>query len=391
MITLSGQQDTGMMKLVEWYKGPEQFFVFGGYAGTGKSTLASLLQEHIKGKVHYCAYTGKAASILVSKGLEATTLHQAIYIPKEKGQARLKQLEFELSNTKDEEKRKALMKRIYAERENVAQPSFALNLESPLREVDLVVVDEYSMLDQQMIDDLLKIAKKVLFLGDPGQLPPVRGRCPLEPDFFLEEVHRQALDSPILRAATMARLGERIPMEDWGDFKHISVSDTTWEDYKNVDQVIVARNKTRRSMNNRFRKRLGYFDDGREFAPIPVKGDKMICTQNNKDLGIFNGQIGFAAKDAEMIDDCSMSLAFEQYHEVAVWAEHFFNPDAQAEIWHRKELAHFDYGYAITCHKSQGSEFDSVLVFNEGFSRDYNRWLYTACTRAKEKLILVAP
>lgn len=388
---LSAHQENAMRRLVAWYKGPEPFFVLGGYAGTGKSTLAAQLQEYIAGSVHYCAFTGKAASILASMGVPATTLHQVIYVPKDKGRSRLKEMELELARTSDLDKRRKLIDKIAQEKVNVSMPSFSLNEDSPLKHIDLVVVDEWSMLDERIINDLLSVTKKVLFLGDPGQLPPVRGRCPLEPDYFLTEVHRQALDSPILRAATQARMGEPIPMCDSGDFRHVNKHDLAWEDYRAADQVIVARNKTRRATNNKFRKLLGYYDDGREFPQLPARGDKIICTKNNKELNLFNGEIGYAAKDSEMLDDTSCSMSFSGLPEVAMWSEHLFNPSTRPEIWHMKDLAQFDYGYAITCHKAQGSEFDNVLVYNEGFPKDAHKWLYTAITRAKKKLILVEP
>lgn len=392
MVQLSQHQEKAMKALLDWYKGPDQVFVLGGYAGTGKSTLASQLIEHVDGSVHFCAYTGKAASVLCEKGVSATTIHQAIYLPKAKTSGHLSNLKKLLEAETDPEKIERLKNQIQIEENDKSDITFSLNPESILLDADLTVVDEYSMLDEKIVNDLIKSGKKILALGDPGQLPPIRGKCPWEPDHFLTEVHRQALDSPILKAATLAREGKFIPFErDNEFFMKVSSKELPWEEYRDADQVIVARNKTRINFNNRFRKLLGMYDKDNPLAELPRKGDKMICTKNNRELGLFNGQIGFATDDAKPSSESSIDLFFEGQEGIPVWSEHFFNPDAKPEIWQMKEFNQFDYAYAITCHKSQGSEFDTVVVYDEGFPRDYEKWLYTACTRAKKRLIIVSP
>lgn len=392
MIVLSPQQDDALKKVSDWYyKTNDQVFVLAGYAGTGKSTVITKLKNEMGLSFHYCAFTGKAASVLREKGLAATTLHSAIYLPKEKSQQRLKELQAQLLATKDEKEVEKLTRQINAEKDNLLSPTFSLNLESEIKNVDIVVIDEYSMLDERILQDLFKLAKRVIALGDPGQLPPIKGKCPLRPDVFLTEVHRQALDSPILWAATQAREGKRIDFCDLGEFKKVRRSQLEWEQYREADQLIVAKNKTRQAFNKRFRERLGFNDRVMyDYTELPQIGEKIICLKNNIDEDIFNGMIETVESAPIVLDEDSFTVEIRE-KPLQIWSGSFFNPWAKPEIWQVKEFNLFDFAYAITCHKSQGSEFDSVVVYDEGFPYDYEKWLYTAITRAKEKLIIVDP
>ena len=190
----SAQQEKALGAVADWItekRGPQVFRLFG-YAGTGKTTLARHIAENVEGEVQFGAYTGKAALVLRSKGCgEARTIHSMIYRPKDM----------------DSE-----------------EPSFVLNEDSPASKASLIVIDECSMVDEDLGRDLLSFGKKVLVLGDPAQLPPVKGGgffTEHEPDCMLTDVHRQAADNPIVRLSMQVRAGERLSIGDHGAMRVI--------------------------------------------------------------------------------------------------------------------------------------------------------------------------
>lgn len=352
---LSPQQTEAYDKIMAFMKNDEKRIVLAGYAGTGKSTLAGLVSREIEDTI-FCAYTGKAANVLREKGCNASTVHSALYC---------------LISNEDED-----------------IPRFGLNEDSELKSAGLVIIDEYSMLPNDIIADIEGMAKKVLYLGDPFQLPPVNGECGLRPDFFLEEIHRQALESNITRYATDVREGRALSFCEHEDFVYGPKSKFCTEDYDQADQIIVGYNKTRKAWNDRFRQKQGFEGFG-----FPCRGDKLMCIKNNHEIGLFNGMIGYAENDARKVSFEELSLDFEKFKSLKVWDGPFKDRDEPPKGAY-KFLERFDYAYAITCHKSQGSEFDDVLVYNQPIGKntiEKRRWIYTALTRAKRKVKLVQP
>ena len=346
---------------MQWYKDGDQHFVLSGYAGTGKTTLAKYIADVIgKDDVYFCAYTGKAANVLREKGCEnAATIHSHVY-------------------------------RFLYDKDG-KNPVFGFNHDSELRQAKLVIVDEYSMLNDTIIQDIHRLAKKVLYLGDPFQLPPVKDvRSMLEPDCFLEEVHRQALNSPILRAATDVRLGRNISIGDHGEFVYEKRGYLTNQMLLDADQVICGINRTRYSLNAHLRKLRGHSE-----FDFFTKDEKVMCLRNNRDNGLFNGMMGICRS----CDDSNrnyVTIDFECdghiYYELKVARCDVEKKPAEYDS--RSRLERFDYGHVITCHKAQGSEFNSVVVIKEAFGdtlEDRRKWTYTALTRAKNKLILIEP
>jgi exodeoxyribonuclease-5 len=359
----SPEQESAFDKIMNWHEHSDQKrFVLAGYAGTGKTTLAQQIEEEI-GNTLFAAYTGKAADVLRNKGCPgAGTIHGFLYMPRKK---------------KTEEGAKPKDKL-----------AFKYNPKPEWGEADLVIVDEYSMLDSRLIEDIERDAKKVLYLGDPEQLPPVKGECSLQPDFFLKEIHRQAMDSAIIRFSKIVREGGSVPFGDHGDLSYTQQRKTAPELFFNADQIIVGRNDTRQAWNTRFRQVNKFI------SALPVAGDKMICLKNNHEAALFNGMIGYAKKDCRSAGNFYY-LDFEELEDVCVWDG---DVQGRGKLYDgfKKEmegLERFDYAYAITCHKSQGSEFDDVLVYNQpiGDSVARRRWLYTAITRGKKHVTLVEP
>ena len=355
---LSPNQKEAYSSVMDWHKNGGKFFSIAGYAGTGKTTLARYIAQEIdRDRTIFCAYTGKAANVLKEKGCpNAGTIHSYLY----------KWIE-----TKDE------------------KPVFGLNHESCFLDAPLVIVDEYSMIPDDIIDDIHKMAKKILYLGDPFQLPPVRKtNTIIEPDIFLTEVHRQALESPILRAATNVREGHKLKHGDYGDFRYARHEDCADDALQEADQVIVGRNATRREINSYFIRLLN-------FSEIPQgNGEKLICLRNKKEKGLFNGMIGSCDSAYDHEKDyfrMDFNCDGDPYPDLKVRTGPFKGEDQQNFMGDFKSEL-FDYAYAITCHKSQGSEFKNVLIFNEPIGKTHEerqRWLYTALTRAQNRATLV--
>ena len=363
----SPQQETALKAVDKWFyleSKKKQIFRVFGYAGTGKSTLARHFAENIDGDVFYAAFTGKAALVMQKNGCHgARTIHGLIYIPEVD--------------------------------KKTGEVTFKLNkAASPLNDAALLVIDECSMVDEQMARDLLSFNKPILVLGDPAQLPPVSGAgyfTEAKPDVMLTEIHRQAADNPIVYLATQVRNGEYPDFGNYGDSRVIGKVSS--QDALNADQILVGRNATRDDLNTKMRKMLKLDPDE------PVKGDRLICLKNDRDLGIYNGgmftidEIRTNSKKQNFFD--IMVTNDDDRNSRAVVAKvhkSFFIKEVAKPTWKTlKGTQEFDYGYAITCHKSQGSQWDNVLIFDESwcFRDTWQRWLYTAITRASDKITLV--
>lgn len=405
----SPQQDQALQAISNWHKGGDttpQLFRLFGYAGTGKTTLAKEIAEAINGEVYFGTYTGKAAHVLRQKGCAgATTIHSLIYHPRDKSKHRLQELEKELVRVRaaaleahpgrpvEQDKDYALIAReIEKERENVTKPAFSLNELSDVRGADLVIIDECSMVDSVMGEDLLSFGTKVLVLGDPAQLPPVAGSgffIEAQPDFMLTEIHRQAQENPIIRMATTVREGGRLELGQYGESKVIEKSKLDQKEVLAADQVLVGKNITRHQYNSRIRTLLGYG------SADPVPGDKLVCLRNNHNIGLLNGAI-WHVEEIGLIDEMRIDMSVRPQDGGDVLAVnahmHYFHGREKDLPWFEKrEAEEFDYGYALTCHKAQGSQWGDVMVFDESwcFRNDRAKWLYTALTRAAEKVTVV--
>ena len=360
----SPEQDAALQAVSAWAKqagGPQIFRLFG-YAGTGKTTLARTIAEDVSGTVAFGAYTGKAALVLRSKGCrDATTLHSLIY------------------RTRDAE---------------TETPTFVINNESAASKADLIIIDECSMVDEDLGRDLLSFGTKILVLGDPAQIPPVRGGgffTEAEPDVMLREVHRQAADNPIIRLSMTVREGGRLAAGQYGESRVISRSQLGASTVLQADQLLVGTNKSRRAYNRRMRELLGFEH------PMPEAGEKLVCLRNDKKKGLLNGGTWIVDKlHAMRGTKLRMSVtpegeAMGKPTRISVLPLMFEGTDEEIPYALRRESDEFDYGYALTVHKAQGSQWTDVVLFDESFAfRDHaSRWLYTGITRASSKLTVV--
>lgn len=386
MISLSNEQMKARDAIKDWYfNSKKPTFFLSGYAGSGKTVciknfVSDLnLNPDSESDVLYGSYTGKATLVLKRKGLrQATTIHRMIYIPMEDDQGRV---------------------------------IFKLNNDSILRATKLVILDECSMINDIIAQDLLRFGKKILVIGDPGQLPPIEGSgyfTKNEPDFFLTEIHRQAAENPIIRLATMARNGEKIPFGSFSEkVKHVKPKDVIYDELLNADQIITGTNKTRIELNRDIKSKY-------KMGKYPIRsGAKLICLKNDHKKGLLNGAL-FTTTSNEchwspgkfftqtLIDDEG-----RKYPKLDIYVGWFENYDEKVPAnikenelrikndLRKKNLCEFDYGYAITVHKSQGSQWDNVFIYDDdckwgGDKEIRKRWLYTGITRAAEELILMS-
>lgn len=366
----SPQQEKALTDVSRWLKRPDRpVFRLFGYAGTGKTTLARHLAEGTDGDVLFAAYTGKAAQVLRSKGAEnARTIHSLIYRPGE-----------------PDDKEGG---------EGDETPTFRLRRSSPVGQAALVIIDECSMVGEDIGRDLMSFGTPILVLGDPGQLPPVSGGgffTDAEPDVMLEEVHRQAADDPIVTLAMKARLGEEIVPGTYGDSRVITRHEVTAEMVMAADQTLVGINRSRHLYNGRIRALSGFTD------PMPQVADRLVCLRNNASKGLLNGSLWRVAALGPQ-KGSSFRLRVEQEAgegggktSIRVRPE-MFEGRLESLPWNeRRRLDEFDYGYALTVHKAQGSQWDKVVLFDESYAfREHRtRWLYTGITRASAQLTIV--
>lgn len=400
----SPDQEAALKTVESWYRSSsEQVFRLFGYAGTGKTTLARHLAESTGGRVAFAAYTGKAASVLVSKGCPASTIHSLIYIPYTRSKQKLRDMELQLDSRKLKVPQESwetdreiarLQKQVDIEKGEVNKPGFVLNENSEVAEMDLLIIDECSMVGMDMGQDLLSFGTKILVLGDPAQLPPVASGgffTEHKPDYMLTGIHRQAENDPIIHLATMVRTGKSLKVGQYGISRVMRRSELTPELPMAQDQIICGRNATRHGINTRCRELLGFARD-----QVVVEGEKVVCLRNNHDLGILNGTL-WAVDDAS-IEENLVTMALSEHGVdngaqvgVTAWSAAFNGDVKEIPWWDRRDHEEFDYGYALTCHKSQGSQWDNVMVFDESgaFKQDAQRWLYTALTRASKSVTVV--
>lgn len=401
---LSAQQNEAVEKVSRWRQTlKRQYFLLDGPAGTGKTTLARLLSS--SGVVLYAAPTGKAAAVLTSKGCPASTIHQLIYKPMAEAKSKLEELKKEEKDILQQLEEavgpqepiqaelRTVREKIRVEQKSADRPFFALRTESDLREADLLVVDERSMVDGVMGEDILSFHAPVLFLGDPYQLPPVNG-VPFakdqKPDFLLTEVHRQALGSPILELATLARTGGQLDIgyersSDAGTARILGGRPPV-DLVGKADQILCGRNATRIALNRRSREIRGFTD------VMPVTGDRLVCRRNNHELGLANGTIWTVVKNhgSHMTGRIILDIVSEDGVVLSGVNVHS-NPFAgrQVERWEVRDADMFEYGYALTVHNAQGSQWDSVVLFDDWNLQDRRKWLYTGITRAARELTIV--
>lgn len=399
---LTADQKAACKLIEDWFlHSTRQIFVLAGFAGTGKTTLlrhavVDVLHLEPDDKAAFVTPTGKAATVLIRSGIRASTIHKLIYTSIAAEQ------EIELNG-----KKITVEKLIFKRRESID------------KSIKLIVLDEASMVSDEVLYDLIEFGVKILVCGDNAQLPPVEGLNGFmtAPDYTLRTIVRQNLGNPVIALSEMAREGKYIPFGRYGNSVTVT-SKRIFSGYRRkeillrADQIICGTNKTRAQINDEIRAFKG-------FSGLPQSGEKLICTQNNWEtfidselrFNLVNGiigtviepfydnakQIGFIQFKPDFLDEnCPEALPvdtgiFTDGNYRYKRGDYFEKFDEDGEVSGAFTLNRFEFGYCISCHKAQGSEFDNVVVFDESycFKEDKARWLYTAITRAKKNLIIV--
>ena len=390
---LTRKQEEGLKIAVERYQQGEKYTVISGYAGSGKSTLVRFIIDALnldENQVCYCAFTGKAAEVLRKKGNKnVCTLHKLLYehIPKPDGTF-------------------------------FRKPKLSIDY-------DVVVVDEVSMAPKELMNLLFSHNVYIICLGDPFQLPPIDkdedNHLLDHPHIFLDEIMRQAQESEIIQLTMKIRNHEKIDYFQGQEAKVIPYSELNTGVLLWGDQILTATNAKRQEINNQMRQLFN-----REGGP--VDGDKLICLRNYWDDysmngdALINGTIGILKNSFQsfrdiprfvkgnirrfdiLIGDLIVPETEDNYNMIDMdykmiltgekccdWKLSYALGKLKAKYGEivPKE---FTYAYAITVHKAQGSEWQKVVVLEESFPFDkeeHARWLYTAATRASEKLVLI--
>jgi exodeoxyribonuclease-5 len=374
-MTYTASQARVLGEAAAWLEDPngDQVKYLAGYAGSGKTTMARDLG--IEAGALFAAYTGKAALVMQTKGCPSpTTLHSLV---------------FRAEEGRDPETGKPRI-------------DFIRRDDSPLAGASLLVIDECSMVDAELAAIVLSFGTRVLVIGDPAQLPPVGGGgyfTERTPDWMLTEVHRQARESGILRLATDIREGrgyDRSPGAYGPDVEVMAFASLDAESFtcidNDADQIIVGTNVRRHAMNDFCRGVRGFT------APLPARLDKLVCLRNDHQKGLQNGNL-YRVQAAPRVggDWCELEIKPDDgglVQSVVAHTHHFLGNESALEAmpWReQKRRQSFDYGYAITCHKSQGSQWNNVVVVDDSrvFREDAKRWLYTAVTRAAQHLVMV--
>ncbi len=380
----SADQKYALDVLLSWFTKPKRNYItLGGFAGTGKTTLIAKLRGKIskvkpKTKVAFVSYTGKASQILkhtlqesnvIKKGDFVGTIHSLIYSP--------------LVDTKTQE----IIG--WQQKDKI--------------DYDLIIIDEASMVNEYIWQDIRSYNIPIIAVGDHGQLPPIQGNFSLmqKPDIKLESIHRQAAKSPIIRLSTLARTEGKIPIGNYGqtvikygksDSEIYSVLEKLLERVDQDTMILCGYNHTRVKLNKQIRSNLGFESDE------PAYYDKVICLKNNHKKQIFNGEIGFIEKIKEENGNYNVVITMEDemYYQGIILKEQFNSLNSLNQTQDRykvKDMDLFDFGYAITVHKAQGSQAKRVILFEEKFAKMddemWRRWLYTAVTRAQKELYII--
>jgi len=383
-LNLSKTQTEVISSILDWFSQSKyQYITLGGYAGTGKTTILGHITQRLhkrdKGiRIAFCSFTGKASRVLDRKLKESDAVFDTDYIG-------------------------TIHRLIY--RALVDENQNIIGWEKIPREelrYSLIVVDEASMVTQDIWSDLLSFDIPILAVGDHGQLPPISSsfNLMLEPELKLEEIFRQEEGNPIIKFSEIARKYGTLPFESLSTVvKKIRKSDEETQDilmeiFNTFDEntmILCGYNRTRINLNKQIRGL--HFD-----SPTPQVGDRVICLKNNRNMDIYNGMTGTildiskATLYGYSFFDTEISLDFEKEPFWGKISIEQFNSPTLVDL-RREELNYFDYGYALTVHKAQGSQAKRVVVFEERFSKmddqTYARWLYTAVTRAEQELYII--
>lgn len=371
VITLSEDQEAAAEKIRGWLNGDQWELSFSGAAGTGKSTVLGYLYDELRAaNTLFMAPSAKAAYVLQLKGIPACTIHSAIFL-----------FAGSYVNHRDNEVP------IFNERDGIKCDAF---------EPQRFIVDESSMIDMNVATEIRSKERPVCWVGDRNQIPAIGEDAHLldKPDISLEQIHRQAADSPILNLAHDIKNGASPSMRhrasgavDVVGMKHPKLV----ADYAikhGYEQIVCGFNATRHQANVAMREALG-------LKGMLSVGDKLICRFNNRRAGVINGMMLRVEKihsEDEKAFTCDLRVDLgggvlgTPRKSLRVQKQSLGNPNYKTSE-RESGCVDMDYGYCITCHAGQGSGWPSVLVIWQPSKQwSMSRWGYTAVTRAESRV-----
>lgn len=418
---------------------PAPVFSLGGLAGTGKTTLMRALDENIDGEAVLGTPTHKAASVLVKKlpasqAERVRTYHSLTYqmTPIYRCSVTSKMV----SAIKD---KCACGKPDACECPMSFLPCGSgakhnCHVTSELRAErrvhlgghrDLVVIDESSMLDQQQVEDIRKFGIPVLLVGDRGQLPPIKNpmnRWTMNPDAELTEIHRQGKDSGILEAAHDVRKHGRMTKDAYGSPKPDTVrilrsnpqTKALLERFTpGADGALITwTNDLRAEFNQTYHDVLVGTQGpdvgdrvvalgGQPYEAARVRMEDGVPRATGEFVMVHNSMTGTVLKshDRGVVTELTVQLDDHRLakpddpvviltgaiptSQFGASSELPFNSPMRPKGSHL-----WDYAYALTAHKAQGSEFPKVVVIDQR-PMSYSQWMYTALTRAQQAAVVI--
>lgn len=384
-------QQRGLDAFQDWRKNPNRPFCLQGFGGTGKSTITDEFLNILGSDVRVLCMgpTGKSARVLTQKtGRPSSTAHKALYTPKrdEISNLKVKLTEIYTEEHVDEEIIAQIEQRIDELEKDGSSVSFVLKMGAG-EGADVLLVDEYSMIPENIHKDILSIGKPLIMVGDPGQLPPVKARAgwdSIEPDVVLEKIERTSGEGAGINLAAQAVRLDR-PMENGPGFQMHPKKSLDWEHYSSADVVLAGTHVVRKHLNKGIRRFLGRPEG------YPVEGDVLMCLSNNPAFGVVNGTMFKVLKilrdspktvTALVEDDVGSEIILPFWKQTLMDDEVSTSKvpfSAVPAVW----------GNCITVHKSQGSEWPHVIVTDSWRGSDYDRWLYTAITRGSRHVDFV--
>ena len=423
---LSADQLKVYERIVAWSNDPfgNDIFKMAGLAGTGKTSVLGVFASQTPLQVAYVTYTGRASSILARK-LAASGAHVDDKVFTDNEKVLFGKFGHLFSTDPDASYCGTIHRLLYRPIINTRDELLGWTTREKLdRDYDLLVVDEASMVGDSLLEDLKKHGVRILAVGDHGQLPPVAdtGSLMQNPDCRLEKIHRQAADNPIIQLAHRVRSegfldreledGKRIRFGTKEDVAgHLVTAYTERGTVIDADfavdplsvGVMCWTNKSRIMLNSLARKARG-------IKGAPKEGEVVICLRNKPP--IYNGMRGVLVSDSivgnpmpwhvsadiefpdEGVAAAPYVLCAPQFNREKTFAgldelvERGVNVDSM-----RAAGDQYDFGYAMTTHKAQGSSFEHAIVYldraEKPWDDEYRRWLYTSLTRASERLTVL--
>lgn len=412
-------QEDALRSLYQRFAAGDNIVSLTGLAGTGKTHILPHLKRILPYEITICAPTHRAAMILRRKGLQADTLHAACLVPiftqpyndavawcttvgtlgddepTPEQPALIAWAGIGVSTLRQWCRQYEAGKALRACGINAMDYLAGYGPKPP--QPGLLAIDESSMVGQELLSLATQVYRKVLLVGDPGQLPPVKDIAVLDQynGARLTEIHRQAQDSAIVRLAYDARHGIPVWRRTLSSYApEVATYDRLPASALLTNPLIVWRNATRLNVTQATRTALRYPPHSL------VEGEPLICRATDKNLrllGLYNNAMFRVAKvhgprevtlteelSGKELDD-PVLCHLEEVDGAAI------DPEAVPMRW----------GYSMTAHTAQGGEWPTVYISvpdlqayasmagRTGAVDDLSRWTYTSITRAKEHLGLL--